>query len=298
MASWVVWWPDRGTDSCLEVEQRYELEAPRRREDLPPTEAGWCNPAQSVGIPGTPLLSRRFRCARFYPTVEYDFHGDGGETLTSIEAPQRLHLRPGTPDVERGGTGNSSGVFQDCDTRQRRPNEAAKVRAIAECLFASRPPRQPTHPIILTSDNPVEREFTALVVRPDRRPGRWDNYHCSLGDRVQAPGADASFPIDSWGCPTCVHIHWRWGTIANYSLDRPLSPRYTSGVAMVASDRQTVRIAATTASASSLDPVAGGWQALVDGEPVRRRDQVLWYVGQSSAPSDRFFEHGGFFADL
>jgi len=286
-ASWTVWWPDDG-DSCLEVEQSYRFERPRPRSALPPTQRGWCNPSQSIG--GL-FASRRFSCARFYPEVSYRFHGEGGEELVSFQSPQRLHLRPGTGGTPEGGR-TTSGLFRDCDTSQRAATAAAQFLSLVECL------RGPNHhPVIADSSNPVEREFQVRVVRVDRRPGAYDNYHCVLGDKVPAPGIDAALP-GSWGCPTCVHIHWRWGTGANYAPDRPLRPRYTNGVPLVASSAQTVVVAGTRAGPASLDPVTSGWQSLVNDQWMRQRDQVMWYVATSTAANDSFFGHGGFFADL
>jgi hypothetical protein len=299
-ASWIIWWPQRSTGSCLEVEQSYALSAPRQRRQLPSGERGWCNPAQSIGIPGVEGVSQRFACARFHPIVSYRFLGEGGEVLRSVESPQRLHLRPGGAGSRAAGGGAiSGGLFQDCDTRQRRTDEAARTAAIFECITMRRPPGNPPHPLLVRAQNPVEREFIAVAVRSDRQPGEYDNYHCVLGGRVQAPGLDGSLPIGAWGCPTCVHIHWRWGTIANYSPDRPLAPRYTSGRPMVASASQTVMVASSRPGVASFDPVATGWRSLTtDRQRIVATDQVFWYVGRSTADADRFFDHGGFFASL
>ncbi len=96
----------------------------------------------------------------------------------------------------------------------------------------------------------------------------------------------------------CVHIHWRWGTGANYAPGRAATPRFTSGVPMVASAEQDVTVAVTTNGPETVDPVATGWRGLANLEPVAQRDLVFWYVGKSRADRDTFFSHGGFFADL
>ena len=295
-ARWAIDWPARPSSSCLLITQRYRFAPPRTKAqwaELPGgrSERGWCNPTQSIG---PPLRDRTFRCARFYPTVSYEFLAHGGEALRWVETPQRLHLRPGRGGQPDGG-GTSAGLFADCDTSQTVPSPRAVFLACFECLAQSFPP----HPVIRRSENAVEHERTTRVVRADRAAGTYDNYHCQLGDRVQAPGFDQEvWNSGAWGCPTCVHIHWRWGTNANFAPGRPRA-LYTSGRPMVSSDAQTVDISVTRPGAATVDPIATGWRALASDEArVKATDQLFWYVGRSTATRDTFFSHGGFFADL
>ncbi len=294
-ARWAIDWPARPSSSCLLVTQRYRFAPPRTKAqwaELPGgrSERGWCNPTQSIGVPP---VDQAYRCARFYPTVSYEFLPGNGDTLRWFEAPQRLHLRPGRGAQSDGGA-TSSGLFADCDSAQTVPSRLATFLAMLECFKVSRP----HHPVIRHSLNAVEEEYTTRVVRAARTPGVYDNYHCQLGDRVLAPGLDASWNPGAWGCPTCVHIHWRWGTGANFAPGRPRA-LYTSGRPMVSSDAQTVDISITRPGAATVDPIAAGWRSLAsDQARVKATDQLFWYVGRSSASRDTFFKHGGFFADL
>jgi len=298
-AKYAVDWPEGLSASCLYVTQRYRFDRPRTKAQwnaIPGgrTQSGWCNPNQAVGFGFT---QRAFDCGRFFPTVTYRFVAGPGETFTSLEAPQRLHLQPGTGGRPLGGGATSSGLFADCDTGQTARTFRAMLLSIRDCFRQS----EPDHPVLRTSVNPLQQERVTNAVRTERRRGTYDNYHCQLGSRIPMPAFDPGDPWTpgAWGCPACVHIHWRWGTGANYAPDRLDLPRYTDGRPMVASTAQRVDIGVTTTGPETIDPVAGGWRALAsDAQPVASTDQVLWYAGRSTASRDTFFKHGGFFADL
>jgi hypothetical protein len=293
-AIYAVDWPTGPFGSCLYVTQRYRFNRPMTKAQwnaLPGgrTQSGWCNPTQTVG-----LVPQAFACGRFYPTVNYRFVSRNGEAFTALEAPQRLRLQPGSRGSPAGGR-TGGGLFEDCDTHETARQPSAGFRALVECLTHSNPP----HPVIEHSVNPLERESTVRVVRAQRQPGSYDNYHCQLGTRVFAPGYDGSWNPGVWGCPNCVHIHWRWGTGANYAPGRPRTGTYTDGSPMVNSQNQTVDVSVTTTGAETIDPVSTGWRSLAGNrQPVGAGDQVFWYVGRSTRAQDTFFTHGGFFADL
>ena len=89
-ATYVVKEIPAGSDSCLEIIQRYEFYKARLGDHCEPT--------------GT------LPCSRFRPIVKYRFVGGGGETLTSVEIAQRQHRK-----VD-GNIYNSIGLFRDVDS--------------------------------------------------------------------------------------------------------------------------------------------------------------------------------------
>jgi PKD repeat protein len=304
-ATYALDWADGRLTSCLRVTQRYLFVRPFRRDQTgSTTENTWCNPTQSVGAPILPLVvdpltpwwfprtGSDFECGKFYPRVSYAFQGRDGDSLRSISIPQRLHLTPGTTANPEGTKASTGGLFKDCEGSAK------------DCFFwstlASRflDGYEPS-PVIERSSNPVPKEFVATAVGAGRAKGEWDNYHCSPNARVEAPGFDLGSQMTLWGCPDCVHIHWRWGLGANGAPDRLLvgkGQQFTSGAPMVHSSSQRVQVASTRYSTNTEDPVLAGWRALAaNGENVRRMNQVFWYVATSTAQSDVFMQHGGFF---
>jgi hypothetical protein len=94
-----------GSNSCLVVRQRYELEPERPR--------GGCEPSQFVPVVG-PFVER-LNCSVWKPLVDYTFYGDRGETLAMFNAPQRMHF----PDQDKPRKFVS--LFRDCDDNPLSP---------------------------------------------------------------------------------------------------------------------------------------------------------------------------------
>jgi hypothetical protein len=154
-----------GSNSCLRITQRYEF--------------------YKAGIGCEP--SERLPCTRFKPIVEYEFQGQNGETLTSINVVQRDHFQvDGLP-------GNAAGVFRDCNF------------APTGCL--------PDGIIFERKINLVLSEMMSTVIRAGNDNDTWDNYHQTSNQDVDEPNFDILHPLAGKpGCPECVHIHWRWGS--------------------------------------------------------------------------------------
>src|SRR5207245_5691602 len=72
-------------------------------------------------IPGEGCeLSGTLPCSRFYPRVSYSFVGRDDEVLQSITLPQRLHFKV-LDNEGHGASGNTVGVFKDCDRLRINP---------------------------------------------------------------------------------------------------------------------------------------------------------------------------------
>ena len=235
-----------GSASCLIVKQRYEFWA-----ELPD---GGCEPSQFVA----PIHAPPLPCSRWKPIVEYQFFAGGGETLTSLNIPERLSLR------DENKSPNSATIFQDEDSL---PNAQGLLEIIKN--------RQ---------DIRSEGAFTALV---GGKAGDWDNYHQSFRRKITGP---QSFPIPAPGCPECIHIHWRWGAIIqnpDFGNGKPLIPPGSN---------QDLQFAVVAFHPGEEHPV--DFHDLIDGERLSNQDLVFWYSPTGYRAKDGFFTHGGFFSTL
>jgi len=175
----------RTSKSCLRIKQRYEL----HRTFFPGMKrVGFDDPCEASHK--APFSRGQFNCARFIPSVEYSFSGEGNETLTRVEFPQRVFL---TID----GKSPNAGLFiLDSDNDIPLPPFA-------------------------TSPNPLPSETRSVVIQAGTK-GEWDNYHQTFEDKVDLP-----FPRPP-GCPECAHVHWRWGEFLafpdNHDPGIPLIP--------------------------------------------------------------------------
>jgi hypothetical protein len=133
-------------------------------------------------------------------------------------------------------------------------------------------------PIVVEQSNPLTTA-ASFVALDDGKPGLVDNYHQGWEGEIQEPVALKP------GCPECVHVHWRWST----NLDSPLVtavvggpyPQFGGGAPIIPKgSHQTVVIRISSSAGSRL----------VNTLPI------FSYVASSSAASDTFFAHGGWFA--
>lgn len=227
-------------------------------------------------------------CARFRPKVSYQFKGRGGETLEAINIPQRLHFRADKRD-------NSVGVFRDCDV------------PVARCGL-------PPGVVFKDFINPLLNERAYPVVQNGRDIGSWDNFHETAGWFVTPP-LTGVLEGNLFGCPECIHTHWRWGTLFglnfNYGLpiigDQPSTFNPTN---------QNVEIGILRYKPEEVHPSADFHQFLSQNESIRNQvvvavtpgvrhvpirlwgpaDVVFWYSGTSFEPvSDLFYRHGSWF---
>ena len=94
-----------GSTSVLFVRQRYEFFQATSQEQYPELA---CEPSNdTIAAP-----FEEFTCARWKPIYSYNFLARGGETLTSIKMPERLHL---TPD---GQPLRGNAVLHDCEDNE------------------------------------------------------------------------------------------------------------------------------------------------------------------------------------
>jgi uncharacterized repeat protein (TIGR01451 family) len=227
-------------------------------------------------------------CARFRPKVSYEFKGRGGETLESINIAQRLHYR------EAGNAANTVGLFRDCDV------------PVAQCGL-------PPGVVFKDFVNPLLQERADTVVQNGRDIGSWDNMHQTHWWFVSPP-LTGLLEGNLFGCPECVHTHWRWGALFgqqfNYGLpivgDKPTGFHQTN---------QDVEIGILRYKQGEEHPSSDFHQFLSKDESIRDRvvkmtpgprhvpiklygpaDVVFWYSGTSYEPiSDLFYRHYSFF---
>ena len=303
---------DSGT--CLEIDQTYVFSRAVKGDHCEPT-----------GI---------VPCARWRPEVSYRFHGPlaGPGSLAYVTLPQRLHFMP---DAGLQPHEFSAGALaRDHDTL-----DAGVLGALASLPQAGGDlledkdlpaglDRITRAAVIADQLNPLLGEYDAQVISGGQIAGgkrSWDNYHQTRNQAVTMPrglALDAVFdlkvPWPAPGCPECVHVHWRWGTMTNLF---PGFEDHNGGAARVppGSD-QDVRIGIVKHRVEKVpaaerkfeeDPVPGGWEKLVNGEgfgvgprprpgrsPAERQQNqmVLWYDGTGYGPVDAFFRHGAFYS--
>jgi len=233
------------------------LEVKQTYRFLPPFSGDKCEPSGLLGS-----------CARFYPLVSYNFTSTDDERLVEIHSPQRLYF---TPD---GDNKRSAGLFRDSEL------------PLAAIPGTCSPPIN----IFDATDNPVPSEISAHAITEGQR-GEWDNIHITTHDCVDEP------PSPSGGCPSCVHIHWYWGGVANW-----IDPSWPTGVPLIPlGSRQSVNIALVDYKNNPAETDPTDYNSLVNKTKVKNKDKlppqwdsVFWYEGISTSQEDSFFIHGGF----
>jgi hypothetical protein len=209
--------------------------------------------------------------------IDYEFIGDAGETLKSLNIPQRVHGRVDGHNL------SFARAFQDDD----------------DVLNG-----HPTTPISATFD--FIKEGSLKVIQGGHR-GAYDNYHQSY----RVPQGPKNLPHAKPGCPECIHIHWRWGKAIGSSLaGGAYFPDLNGGQPLIpdgSSQDVEIAVAAYRATPDELRPQ--DFHSLINGENVRGsvldwivtgpaslgKDLVLWYSATGHLPKDTFFRHGGFF---
>ena len=197
----------QGTQSCLVVTQNYEFDQPQPGD--------MCEPSGNVG------------CARFYPTVAYDYlPDDDSKSVNEIDIPMRIQFT----------VGKSETIGTDDD-----------VTGI-ENFF---------------DGNPVKKELYLPGVIQNGAPGAADDFYQTYLSQIDSPPAGVTGPIPD--CPTCVQIHWRWPlvfqSVPGFGDDNggePLIPQgstQTVDIAMVAYPDQQQNACSNLASGQQLSGV-------------------------------------------
>jgi len=259
-----------GSQSCLHIIQRYEF-----YKQVPGDQ---CEPTGKVP------------CARWRPIVKYQFFGQNGETLTSINIAQRQHR------MIENYSDSSVGLFLD--------NNVPILGGL-----------QSGDPSFASTRNPLESEWADTIISQGKSTQKWDNIHQTYAGVVDEPGFNWSFPFQSLeprraGCPECIHSHWRWGTFT-------FGEGRGNLVGIPAGSTQDVDFGVVLSQSGEDDPMAR-YNDLVDGlvqywQPIRTYNiagRSPLQIYRDSAPEnvvywqsatghhqdhDTFFAYGGFF---
>jgi hypothetical protein len=210
-------------------------------------------------------------CARFRPMLSYralkEWRGTPGFLIRTA---QRIHFL-----VDKS-THNRAALAYDC----------ALLELSRDCLL---PPR----PIVWVGGNPLDKDVV-LVAIIDGKLGDIDNFHQTPIGAVDGPG------FTHFGCPECAHMHWRWSEDIQNFIGKHMAPglgdsgqypQFGDGKPLIPErSRQSVEILIThdnRADFRSPDELITG--------PIGDAPPYFWYLARSSALTDRFFTHGGFF---
>ena len=264
--------------SCLLITQEYEFFKQRPGDRCEPT----------ANLP----------CSRFYPKVSYEFIPTEGEVLESFNVGQRLHYRPdGVPE-------STIALLHDCDfpgvpqlcgssfIRRHLPGEGFDNRA-----------------------NPLTMESAHRVVQHGQDTHQWDNVHQTWNDTVEEPNLQVG---RLFGCPECVHTHWRWSASLNHFFFRDFgSGLPITGNSFHRQTNQNVDVGFVRYKPGEEHPDRDFTFLIDRNESIRNlvtrvtpgpapfrirykvlapADVVFWYSATSLEPiSDLFFKHGSFF---
>jgi hypothetical protein len=264
-----------GTTSWLEVTQQYQF-----HQEMADNTTGFpaCEPSQNAFIHLAAL-----NCARWKPILAFKFHPGTGDSLTSINAVERLHFLPDDQVV------NATTLGYDCDGSQNASPAGDLCNAI------------PLLPLLALyqGQNPIQREVVVDAVK-NNQPAGYDNLHLTSSPKVGLPSPPP-------GCPECVHIHWRWGQAAAgydpaFGQGLPLFSACCIAPAPSYKSDQSLDVALVSNHVAEQAPqdfrglvqglpasgYGGGTEALVD--PV-----VFLSSTATNEDSDAFFAFGGFF---
>jgi Bacterial Ig-like domain/Bacterial Ig domain len=280
-------------DSCVLVTQRYEFW--REGYDAPET-------------------SDELSAARFKPKVSYEYFTDSGPAIQSFNAAQRFQFAPTQFQYDSttsppsfhyvNSTQEIATLFADCETAD------LPLHAL-DCFPVLTDPK---HEGVTTFGlNPLPQETAFRVVENGQMANpqqHSDNLH--LRSMLDQSGV-ANTPVEGPtvfghpGCPECVHIHWRWGSL----LDRDhfpgkviASPRFNNNKGnpiIPVGSHQDVDIGILAADAQEEHPtdpdtfvsIAGRGKTIDPGVALS-----FWYSGSGHASQDTFMDHGGFFSSL
>src|SRR5258708_15247026 len=199
-------------DSCVLVTQHYEF----WREGYDAPEA-----------------SDELSAARFKPIVSYQYYSDTGPAFKSPNTAQRFQFEPTAfqfnstttpPTFTYPASSSEIGTFfKDCD---------ASDFVFHLFCFVDYSGGHVDAGVITPDGNPIPNEITVRVVQDGQQPGHFVPFSTTGDPRSPLDRADnlhlRSFagattdiagptPSGHPGCPECVHIHWRWGSVLTRS---------------------------------------------------------------------------------
>jgi hypothetical protein len=306
-------------DSCAIVTQHYEF----WREGL-----------------DAPETSDELSAARFKPQVTYQYFTDSsGPKLNSFNVAQRFQFTP-----TEFGNGFSpfpassqeiATLFLDCEPTDIGLNliQVGLQTAIIPMLplpiynncLGQINGKHLDLGVATPNGNPMTTETTLRVVQGGERAGifggsttgdprsplaRVDNLHLrSFGG--DTPDIEGPTPTGHPGCPECVHVHWRWGSLLDrYSVPGVLvaSPRFdTNGGKPIINygSNQDVDIGilvATINGQPGTETHPNNGQTYLDFATNKQINTGVplsfWYSATGHANEDTLMFHGGFFSSL
>lgn len=283
--------PEGSDVACLYVTQDYAF------SDQDP--AG-CEP--SNGLP----------CWRFYPTISFRYFAHAGDpTVLHMRMPQEMVFTPS--GTSRGGQTFLSDGRLNVPTFSNPFTSPQPFIGITDPYLGNPLPVE-SHLVVVRDAQPVEQPSLA----PWQGLGFWrsvDNMHQSCASEVVGPGAfffklskvNCSLFLFRAGCPECVHMHWNWTYINSLVAAAELggcpkeAQQYNFGNPLVpAGSKQDIEIAEVVRREGEADPP--DYRDLANGEPLVHphpdgldAEKTFWYEGVTTATTDSFNIHGGFF---
>jgi hypothetical protein len=229
-----------GTASCLAVTENFEFDAP--------VPGDTCEPNGNVG------------CARFYPTVGYDYFPDSDDkSVNEVDLPMRIQFTVGDPasNLLTTNQGQSVAVTQDNN-----------VTGLQDFLLG----------------NPVQKELYIPNVIDRGGPGNYDSFYQTYLSSIDAQGVYSPAPAPD--CATCAEVHWRWPLMfSTFPGDNSGEPIIPPG------SNQSVDIALVAYPDNQMEACSN----LASGHQIAGLPTVFWYCGKGFQDSDTFFGPGGFF---
>ena len=300
-------------DSCAVVTQHYEF----WREGL-----------------DAPETSDELSAARFKPQVTYQYFTDSsGPKLNSFNVAQRFQFAPtefGTGFAPFTDSSQEIGtLFTDCEPSDIGLNLAQLATLLPlpiyhDCL-AQINGKHLDLGVATIYGNPIATETTVRVVQGGQRSGifggsttgdprsplaRVDNLHLRSFNGA-TKSIEGPTPTGHPGCPECVHIHWRWGSLLDrFSFPGVLvaSPRFdTNGGNPIINfgSNQDVDIGileATIGGQPGTETHPSRGQTYLDfaaNQPISTSKPLsFWYSATGHANEDTLMYHGGFFSSL
>lgn len=264
--------------SCLKIAQIFEFFAMGFGM---PDDAHQQGPCEPRGVIST--------CTKFRPSVTYEFQAGPGDSLSSINIPQRLSFQVD----ENQPLDNTIALTRDRDgfesPRQAMPDEE---------LFK----------VFSQFRIPVLAEEFFPVVKPgtgNKDNGSMDNFHQTnypvfIAPKIDPDSKDKLDPDIIPGCPECVHMHWRWSARAKPPNFRPPSGAGQPLVPPDSPQSLDVAIVRFNLSEAELDPQDYG--SLLNKEVLARKfpnvqrfPAVLWYSSHGFTKQDTFFWNPAWF---
>jgi uncharacterized repeat protein (TIGR01451 family) len=240
-------------------------------------QQGPCEPSSSIST-----------CTKFRPSVTYEFHPGPGESLSSINIPQRLSFQ-----VDENQPLDNTVVF----SRDRDGFETLRQAL----------PDEEVGKIFSQYRIPVLQEEFFPVVKPglgNKDNGSMDNFHQTNYPLFVPPRIDPQSsrldPVILPGCPECVHMHWRWSAKA-----KPEVFKYPSGPGqplVPPNSPQSLDVAIVRFNSNEAETDPQDYKFLLDKEIIARKfpnvqrfGSVLWYSSHGFTNQDTFFWNPAWF---